>query len=71
MTKTINGNIGSSAAAHNVHEDFIDTGFPSEKVSHARVGSELKVIASSDNEPEIREILMRHKPMEIEMHGEV
>jgi hypothetical protein len=31
----------------------------------------LKVIASSDNEPEIREILTRHKPSEIEVHGAV
>jgi hypothetical protein len=71
MTKTVTGKFASPAAARNAHEDFIDSGFPSEKVYLDRTTSEVKVIASSDNEPEIREILERHKPAGIEVHGAV
>ncbi|MCB1312427.1 MAG: hypothetical protein KDK29_11315 [Sedimentitalea sp.] len=71
MTKTLTGTFNSSDAARNAHEDFIASGFPTDKVYHARGSAELKVIASSDNEPEIREILGRHKPTEIEVHGAV
>ena len=69
MTRTVTGRFGSPEAARNAHEDFIDSGFPTEMVFLARGSSELKVIASSDNEPEIREIMERHKPSEIEVHG--
>jgi hypothetical protein len=71
MTKTITGRFVSHEAARNAHEDFIDSGFPIEKVFLERGSTELKVIASSDNEPEVREILTRHKPSEIEVHGAV
>lgn len=71
MTKTLTGTFASPAAARNAHEDFIDSGFPNEKVFHAHGSAEVKVIASTDNEPEIREILGRHKPTSIEAHGAV
>ena len=71
MTRTITGRFVSHEAARNAHEDFVDSGFPGEKVFLERGSTELKVIASRDNEPEIREILTRHKPSEIEVHGAV
>lgn len=71
MTRTLTGKFASPETAKNAHEDFIDSGFPNETLFHARGSTELKVIASRDNEPEIREILERHKPEEIEVHGSI
>jgi hypothetical protein len=68
MPRTLTGTFNSPKAARNAHEDFIDSGFPSEALFHARGSAELKVRASSDNEPEIREILGRHKPAKIEVN---
>lgn len=71
MTKTLTGKFSSLDAAKNAHADFIDTGFPTDMVFLDSEGPALKVIASSDNESEIREILDRHKPSGIEVHGKV
>ena len=65
MAKTLTGTSGSAEAAHNAHEDLIDTGFPSEKVFLNRAAGEVKVIASDSNEREVREILGRHQPTDI------
>jgi len=71
MTRTLTGKFGSPEAARNAHEDFIDAGFPNETVFLDRENAALKVIASRDNEREIREILGRHQPTQIEEHGTV
>jgi hypothetical protein len=68
MPKTITGKFDSADAAHNAHEDLIDTGFPSEKVFLDRAAGEVKVIASEANEREVREILGRHRPQDITEH---
>lgn len=65
MAKTLTGTFASFDAARNAHEDFIDTGYPTEKVYLDREKAEVKVITSNDGEREAREILSRHKPSEI------
>jgi len=68
MTRTLTAHFASAEAARNAHEDFIDTGFPSETVYLDRGNAELKVRTSAVNEPEIREILGRHQPSRIDVH---
>ena len=65
MPTTVTGRYGTPEAARNAHEDFIDTGFPSEKVFLDKDKAEVKVIASQSNEREVREILDRHQPAEV------
>ncbi len=62
MTKVLTARYETVGAAHNAHEDLIDTGYPAEKVHLDREAAEVKVITSTDGEREAREILGRHQP---------
>ena len=65
MARVLTARYASGDAAHNAHEDLIDTGYPSEKVRLDREAAEVKVITSVEGEPEAREILGRHEPTEV------
>lgn len=62
MAKTLTARYPSADAAHNAHEDLIDSGYPSEKVYFDRDAAEVKVFTPSSTEREAREILGRHQP---------
>ena len=69
MTKTVTARFEDEAAARNAHEDLIDTGFPAESVYLDTDKSEVKVMASTDAEREVHEILGRHAPSEVTEHA--
>ncbi|TCS51300.1 hypothetical protein EDD52_1428 [Primorskyibacter sedentarius] len=69
MTRIVTGKFNTAAAAYNAYEDFVGTGFPDEKLFHAKDSTEVKVITSLEGEPEVREILGRHQPTEVYEHS--
>ncbi len=65
MVKTITAVYGSSGAVRNVLDDLISEGIPNEKFYADFETKTVKVIIPSEIEPEIREILQRHDPVEV------
>lgn len=65
MAKTVTAKFESVEAARNAHEDLVDLGYPSETMYLDRDSGELKVRTSDEGEPEVREVLDRHRPTEV------
>lgn len=68
MTKTITGSYDASLKIKNAQEDLIASGIDREKIFRDDDSGQLKVIVPADIEPEIVEILKRHKPTSVETH---
>ena len=66
--KIITGKYASLAEAKNAHEDLIDSGMPAEKSFLDRDDFSVKVMMPDATEAEVREILGRHQPKELEEH---
>lgn len=68
MIKTITGNYSSSGQIKNALEDLIASGIPSEKLYADDELKQLKVLAHSEIEAEIVEILNRHDPVGVDIY---
>lgn len=68
MNKTITGSYDASLKIKNARDDLIASGIDREKIFPDEEHGMLKVMAPSDIEDEIVEILKRHKPDSVEVH---
>ncbi len=64
--KVITATFASAEALKNVTDDLINIGLPAEEIFADKENRQVKVIAGSVIEPEIREVLNRHDPVEIQ-----
>ncbi|HHJ18825.1 MAG TPA: hypothetical protein ENJ84_03195 [Gammaproteobacteria bacterium] len=64
MSETITKTYGSVEALHNVKEDLVATGIEQEHIYLDQAAKQVKVILPNVIEPEILEILNRHKPLD-------
>ena len=65
MTKTVTGDFASEGAMKNAMDDLVSTGIPRESVFMDTSLMQLKVIIPAATEPEVNEILKRHKPTKV------
>lgn len=65
MNKTITATYTDKLALKNVVDDLVNKDIPRESVFADEENSQVKVMLSESAEPEIMEILNRHKPSEI------
>ncbi len=63
--KVITATYASPETLQNVTDDLINIGLPAEEVFADREKNQVKVLAGSAIEPEIREVLSRHHPVEM------
>jgi hypothetical protein len=68
MAKTITATYESMDQIKNAREDLIGSGIPQEKIFADEQGMQLKVMAPDTAEPEIMEILKRHRPGSTSVH---
>ena len=66
--KIITGQYELLRQAKNAHEDLIDSGIPAEKSYLDREKFSVKVMMPDATEAEVREILGRHQPKDLEEH---
>lgn len=65
MTEIITAAYESAATLTNVVDDLVSTGIPREKIRVLDDKREIQVSAPGAIQPEIREILSRHGPIEL------
>lgn len=65
MTETITAAYDSATTVTNVVDDLVSTGIPREKIRVQDDKHQVQVLAPEAAEPEIREILSRHGPIEL------
>ena len=65
MAKTVTGVYDSADTVHNAVDDLISTGFDREKVFANEENKEVKVMIPDAAEREVKEILNRHRPIEV------
>lgn len=65
MTKVITGTYDSMYKVENAVDDLLSTGIDREKVFADKEHMQVKVMAPSAIEPEIKEILQRHNPTQL------
>jgi hypothetical protein len=65
MAKTITATYDSVDALKNVFDDLINIGLPAEEIFTDSEKKEVKVITGMDIEREIREVLDRHDPVQV------
>jgi len=65
MAKTVTGVYDSTDTVHNAVDDLISTGFDREKVFANEENKEVKVMIPDAAEREVKEILNRHRPIEV------
>ena len=65
MTKTLTARYETQEAARNAYDDLISTSYPDDKVFLQPDSPTVKVITPTETEPQAREILGRHEPVEI------
>lgn len=65
MTEIITAAYESAATLTNVVDDLVSTGIPREKIRVLDEKREVQVLAPGTTEPEIREVLSRHGPIEL------
>ncbi|MFP7756284.1 hypothetical protein ACLG6S_16835 [Thermodesulfobacteriota bacterium B35] len=63
--RVITATYGSAETLKNVTDDLINIGLPAEEIYADKAKKQVKVIAGSVIEPEIREVLGRHNPVEV------
>ncbi len=63
--RVITATYASAEALKNVTDDLINIGLPAEEIFADQENRQVKVLAGSAIEPEIREVLARHNPVEI------
>lgn len=66
MTKTVTATYGSLDTCRNAKDDLVGTGIPQEKIFVDEASKAVKVIVPEPSQPEIFEILNRHKPISVE-----
>ncbi|MGV6816211.1 MAG: hypothetical protein ACWA44_02945 [Thiotrichales bacterium] len=64
MSETITKTYASVEALHNVKEDLVATGIEQEHIFVDEANKQIKVMIPNAIEPEILEILGRHKPLD-------
>lgn len=64
--KVITATFASAETLQNVVDDLINVGLPAEEVFADKKNKQVKVLAGSAVEPEIREVLGRHNPLAIQ-----
>lgn len=65
MNKTITATYTNKDALKNVVDDLVNKDFPRESLYADEERSQVKVMLPESAEPEVIEILNRHKPIEI------
>ena len=65
MTEIITAVYGSRATVANVVDDLASVGIPREEIKVDNEKNQVQVMTPNVTEPEIKEILERHKPVEI------
>ena len=65
MNKTITATFTDKDALKNVVDDLVNKDFPRENLYADEETSQVKVMLPESAEPEVIEILNRHKPIEI------
>lgn len=65
MAKTVTGVYDSAYTAHNAVDDLVSTGFDREKVFADEENKDVKVMIPDAAEREVKEILNRHRLIEV------
>lgn len=65
MTEIITAIYDSSTTVTNVVDDLLSTGIPNENVRIHDQKPQVQVVLADAAEPEIKEILQRHQPLEL------
>jgi hypothetical protein len=68
MAKVITATYSTDTTVPNVVDDLVNIGLPTEKILADEGKKEVKIIAGSSIEAEIKEVLKRHKPDQLSVH---
>lgn len=65
MSEIITAIYESKATVLNAYDDLVSSGIPQEKIKIDEDKHQVQVMSPETSEPEIREILQRHQPLEV------
>lgn len=65
MAEIITAVYGSHATVTNVIDDLVSVGIPREEIRVDDAKNQVQVVSPEVGEPEIKEILQRHKPIKL------